>query len=116
MVGILKTHRPRSLLHGGRFLASRGGADKQEGVLVGEELLAAARVELQATAAALIELLAIHRLHEPLHTNLLDVVRHNDLLNHNTLAWDAHLLHANTLHNDLLPELLTVASQYRHCR
>jgi hypothetical protein len=125
MVGILKTHRPQSLLHGGRFLASRGGADKQEGVLVSEKLRASASVELQAAVATSVELLriaavellhAVHGLDESLHAELLDVMRNNDLLNHNTLARDSHLLHANTLHNDLLPELLTVASQGRHSR
>jgi hypothetical protein len=93
---------------------------------VSEELLAAARVELQAARMAtsvellriaVVELLhAVHGLDESLHAELLDVMRNNDLLNHNTLARDSHLLHANTLHNDLLPELLTVASQGRHSR
>jgi hypothetical protein len=93
---------------------------------MGEELLASARVELQAARMATsvellriaaVELLhAVHGLDESLHPELLDVLGLHESLDNDLLARDAHLLHANTLDNNLLPELLTVASQGRHSR
>jgi hypothetical protein len=85
---------------------------------VGEKLLAGiARVELQATATALIELLAIAAV-ELLHPELLNVVRLHESLHNNLLPWHDNALHANLLYNDLPldNDSLPSGGKCRHCR